>query len=137
MPPHATENAEPFDYTVETSRPWEEAVAAVEEAAARHGFRVLYTHDVAADLAEKGFPRDPLKIVEICNARYASEVLAQDVKAALMLPCPIVVYREGGVTRLSTLLPEAMLRFYPQAGLEAVARKVQEAVLAIVNEAKG
>ena len=41
--------------------------------------------DVA--LAEKGFPRAPLKIIEICNAKYASQVLNEDVRIFLMLPC--------------------------------------------------
>lgn len=60
---------------------------------------MLHTHDVAATLGEKGFRRDPLKIVEICNARYANEVLQKDIMAALMLPCPIAVYeKEGNVT---------------------------------------
>ncbi len=135
--PRTPESVEPFDYTVETSRPFEDAVAAVEEATARHGFRVLHTHDVGGMLAEKGFAREPIKIVEICNARYASEVLAKNVKVALMLPCPISIYREGGVTHLSTMLPEAIARFYPAADIEAAAAEVQKAVLAIVNEAKG
>ena len=61
-----------FEYTIETNKEFDEAVAAVEETSAQTGFRVLHTHDVAATLTEKGFPREPLKIVEICNARYAA-----------------------------------------------------------------
>lgn len=80
-----------FHYTVETSKSFEVAVQAIEQKTAEKGFRVLHTHDVAATLAEKGFPRDPLKIIEICNARYASEVLKKDVNIALMLPRPVAV----------------------------------------------
>lgn len=61
-----------FDYTVTTEKPFEEAVLAIEKKAGEKGFRVLHTHDVAATLAEKGYPREPLKIIEICNAKYAS-----------------------------------------------------------------
>ena len=125
-----------FHYTVETSKPFDLAVQAVEQKTVEKGFRVLHTHDVAATLAEKGFPRDPLKIVEVCNARYASEVLKKDINIALMLPCPITVYTKSGATYISTMLPSTLMDFYPQAGIEEIARKVEQVVLEIVNEAK-
>ena len=124
-----------FEHTVETRKPFEEAVRAIEQKSAEKGFRVLHTHDVAATLAEKGFPREPLKIVEICNARYANEVLKKDVKISLMLPCPISVYREKGKTFISTLLPSSLAEFYPGAGVESLAAEVEKVVLEIVNEA--
>ncbi len=124
------------DYTVETSKSFAEAVAAVEQKTAEKGFRVLHTHDVAATLAEKGFPREPLKIVEVCNAKYASQVLAKDVKLALMLPCPISVYVDKGKTFLSTLLPTSMSALYPNAGIESIAADVEKIVVAIVEEAR-
>ncbi|HVB35002.1 MAG TPA: DUF302 domain-containing protein [Patescibacteria group bacterium] len=127
----------PIEYTVETAKPFDEAVRAVEETSAKRGFRVLHTHDVAATLAEKGYQREPLKIIEICNARFASEVLEKDVKTSLMLPCPITVYAEHGKTFLTTLLPEVVASFYPEAGIEALAAEVQKIVVSIVDEAKG
>jgi uncharacterized protein (DUF302 family) len=54
-----------MEYTVETKKTFDEAVRSIEQAASERGFRVLHTHDVAADLAEKGFVREPLKIIEI------------------------------------------------------------------------
>src|ERR1035441_5531082 len=84
-----------FEYTVKTSKSFDEAVSAVEQNTAANGFRVLHTHDVAATLAEKGFQREPLKIVEVCNAKYANEVLQKDITTALMLPCPITVYERS------------------------------------------
>jgi len=101
---------------------------------------VLHTHDVAATLAEKGFPRDPLKIVEICNARYASEVPEERhqyrANIALMLPCPVAIYTQSGSTYISTMLPSTLVEFYPRAGIDEIATKVEQVVLEIVNEAK-
>ena len=124
-----------FEYTVETSKSFEEAVAAVQAHSGQKGFRVLHTHDVAATLAEKGFPREPLKVVEICNAWYASEVLKKDVKVSLMLPCPISIYREAGTTWISALLPTTITEFFPDAGIDAVAAEVENTVMEIVNSA--
>ena len=125
-----------FERTVISEKPFEEAVAAIEKRSADKGFRVLHTHDVAATLAEKGFPREPLKIVEICNAKYASEVLNKDVKLSLMLPCPISVYVQGGKTYISTLLPSSIADFFPRAGIEKLASEVERIVLEIIEEAK-
>jgi uncharacterized protein (DUF302 family) len=129
-------NNKPIEYTVETKKAFDDAVRAVEEAAAQHGFRVLHTHDIAGTLAEKGYPREPIKIIEICNARFASEVLQKDVKTALMLPCPITVYVDRGKTYMSTMLPEVISSFYPEAGIESLAAEVQKIVVEIVNQAK-
>lgn len=123
-----------FEYSVVTSKTFDEAVKAVEENTAAKGFRVLHTHDVTATLAEKGFEREPLKIVEICNAKLAHEVLQKDVTTALMLPCPIVVYRKDGKTHISTMLPSLMGEFFPGKGIETVAALVESVVLSIVDE---
>lgn len=125
-----------FEKTVTTDKSFDEAVAAVEQKAAEKGFRVLHTHDVAAMLAEKGFPREPLKIIEICNARYASQVLDKDVKISLMLPCPISVYVREGQTHISTLLPTSLVPFFPRAGIEEIAAEVERIVLEIIEEAR-
>jgi len=126
----------PIEYTVETEKSFDDAVRAVEEASAQHGFRVLHVHDVAATLAEKGYAREPIKIIEICNARFASEVLQKDIKTALMLPCPITVYVDHGKTYMSTLLPEVIASFYPEAGIESLSAEVQKIVVEIVDQAK-
>lgn len=123
-----------FEYSVLTSKTFDEAVKAVEENTAANGFRVLHTHDVAATLAEKGFQREPLKIVEVCNAKYAHEVLQKDITAAMMLPCPILIYLQDGKTHISTMLPSVMGTFFPGKGIETVAALVEKAVVAIVNE---
>lgn len=126
----------PVEYTVETRKAFDEAVNAVEEQSAAKGFRVLHTHDIAGTLAAKGFQREPLKIIEICNARMASEALAKDVRLALMLPCPISVYTQNGKTFISTLRPSVIPTFFAGAGTESIAAEVETAVLDIVNEAK-
>jgi uncharacterized protein (DUF302 family) len=124
-----------FERTWTTDKSFEQTVSAVETQAAEHGFRVLHTHDIAATLGEKGFPRGPLKIIEICNAKYASQVLDRDVKISLMLPCPVSVYVQDGETRVSTLLPTSMIEFFPAAGIEGLASEVETIVVRIVEKA--
>ncbi|MCL4487765.1 MAG: DUF302 domain-containing protein [Chloroflexi bacterium] len=127
---------QPFEKTVTTDKPFEQAVSAVELKAAEKGFRVLHTHDVAATLAEKGFPRSPLKIIEICNAKYASQVLDKDVRISLMLPCPISVFIQQDKTHISTLLPSSISQFFPEAGIDQLAAEVEAIVVQIIDEAR-
>jgi uncharacterized protein (DUF302 family) len=127
---------EKFDYTVETFKEFDEAVTSIEAKSKEKGFGVLHVHDVKATLAGKGFDREPLKIIEICNPKYASEVLKADVKISLMLPCPISVYVEGGKTYISALRPKVISDFYPGANIKETAEDVDGVVLSIVDECK-
>ncbi|MEW5993300.1 MAG: DUF302 domain-containing protein [Candidatus Zixiibacteriota bacterium] len=77
-----------------------------------------------------------MKIIEICNANYASQVLDKDVKISLMLPCPTSVYVEGGQTHINTLLPTSIVQFFPHAGIEGLALVVESIVLQIIEEAR-
>ena len=124
-----------LDYTVSTDKSYADAVQAVVDSAAAHGFRVQFVHDVAETLAEKGFEREPVTIVEMCNAKYASEVLARDIKIGLMLPCPVMVYEESGAVTISTMRPTLIGAFFPEAHLEQIAAEVESKIVAIVDEA--
>jgi uncharacterized protein (DUF302 family) len=126
-----------FLYTVTTKKSFEAAVDAVEAKTVEKGFHVVHTYDVAATLAAAGLTRGPLKIIEVCNARFADEALKRDVNVALMLPCPIVVYTEGDQTFISTMRPSALAEFSPHSGLNGLASQVEAIVLRIINEARG
>lgn len=123
-------------YTVTTDKAFDDAVRAVEAETASQGFRVLHVHDVAATLSEKGFDREPLKIVEICNARYADRVLSEHIEISAFLPCKVTVYRREGTTYLSALRPTVMGRFFPGAIVAEVASEVETVVRSIVDRAR-
>jgi len=122
-----------LDYTVKSSKSFDEAVDAVTAAVPDLGFKVQHVHDLAAALQKKGHAREPLKIIEICNADHAAAVLEKNVKIALMLPCPIVVYEEDGEVFVSTLRASVMADFYPEAEIGDVSEQVEEALVSAVN----
>lgn len=127
---------EQFDYTKQTVKDFEQVISSVETKAKEKGFAVLHIHDVKAIFASKGIEHEPLKIIEICNAKYASQVLARDIKISLMLPCRISVYIEGGKTYISALRPKLIADFYPDADIHGLAQEVDTIVLGIVDESK-
>jgi len=124
-----------LDHTARTGLSYRDAVVAVVAAATAHGFKVQFVHDVAETLAEKGFAREPVTIIEICNAKYASQALEADILVGLMLPCPVMVYEIDGQVRISAMRPSLIATFFPDAGLEAVAAEVDEKIRSIVDTA--
>lgn len=124
-----------LDYTVPTGKSFEDAVGAVVDQTTSAGFKVQFVHDVSATLAEKGYDRERVTIVEMCNAKYASQVLAADVKIGLMLPCPIMIYAQGGEVFISTMRPTLIGNFFPDAGISGVAAEVEGIITGVIDTA--
>jgi len=124
-----------LDYTVPTPKSHADAVQAVIDSALAHKFSVPFVNTLSETLAEKGFEREPVTIVEMCNAGHASAVLARDVKIGLMFPCPVMVYAENGEVFITTMRPSLIGSFYPEAQIDAIAAEVESAIIAIVDEA--
>lgn len=123
-------------YTVATEKSFAEVERAVQDAVAAKGFRVLYVHDVQATFAEKGIQREPYKIIEVCNVKYANQALTADPLIGLMMPCKINVYTENGKTKLALLKPSMISTFFPQAAIDAMGQEVESILRAVVDVAK-
>lgn len=124
-----------LDHTIESSKGFDDTVQAVLDEVAMANYRVLATHDVSATLAEKGFDRERVTIVELCNAKHAHAVLAADVRIGLMLPCPIMVYAEGDVVKIATMKPTLIAQFFPGADIDDVAADVESSLRGIMQRA--
>jgi len=125
-----------FDYTVTTGKNVEAALASVQEEITKAGMRVLHVHDVQATLAEKGIQREPYRIVEFCNAKYASEFLRADPKIGLCMPCKINVYVHEGKVFFSGMRPIVLPQFFPHVDLGNMPQEVDAIVRSIIDKAK-
>jgi uncharacterized protein (DUF302 family) len=124
-----------MDYTKTTDKPFDRVVADIERLAAEKSFRVLHIHNVQQTLQEKGFIREPIKIVEICNAGFAHKALGKEIGVSMFMPCKITVYTEGGQTHMIAPRPAVIAEFFPEAGLEELAADVDTVITTIVDEA--
>ena len=125
-----------FDYTKTTEKTFEEAVQSVQDEIAKAGMRVLYVHDVEQTLSEKGFQREPFKIIEFCSAKFANEFLNKDIKLGLCLPCKINVYTKDGQTFISGMRPIILPHFFPQVDLGERPKEIDQIIQKIINNAK-
>jgi uncharacterized protein (DUF302 family) len=123
-------------HIVESRKPLDRVVKDLEAAVARHKFGVLGVHDLKAKMADKGVTFDAeCRIVEVCNPQQAKNVVEANLEISTALPCRISVYQQGGITRLATIKPTALLDLYSTSGLQVVAREVEAALEAIMKEA--
>lgn len=125
-----------FDYTITTLKTFDEAVLRVQDEITKAGMRVLFVHDIQKSLVEKGFSRDPFKIVEFCNAKYANEFLNADIKIGLCMPCKINVYVKDGEIFISGMRPIVLSQFFPHAGLGEMPKEIDQIIQDIIDNAK-
>ena len=125
-------------YTVDTSKPFEQASTDLDAAVKRNGFGVLHIHDIGNTLRSKGIAfEEQCRVFEVCNPAQAAKVLATDMSLNMALPCRISVYTEKGKVKIGMIKPADMLAMLSKdATLAQVAREVEEKTTLMINEAK-
>ncbi|MGA5629815.1 DUF302 domain-containing protein [Streptomyces cellulosae] len=101
------------------------ATAAVRQALADQGFGILTEIDVQATLKAKlGHDMEDYLILGACNPPLAHQALEADRSIGLLLPCNVVVRRDGDHTLVQALDPGTMVTL---TGLEALKPIADEA----------
>ncbi|MEV5088371.1 DUF302 domain-containing protein [Streptomyces griseoincarnatus] len=115
-----------YDRTVRlTDTDFDTAVAAVRRALADQGFGVLTEIDVRATLKAKlDHDMEDYLILGACNPPLAQRALEADRSIGLLLPCNVVVRRDGDHTLVQALDPGTMVTL---TGLDALTPVADEA----------
>jgi uncharacterized protein (DUF302 family) len=133
-----TESEPHMYHIVETTKPFDQAATDLEAAVKRHGFGVLHIHDLGATLRGKGIEfQNECRVFEVCNPAQANKVMNLDMRLNMALPCRISVYTQDGATRIGMIRPADMLAaLSPEPALRAIADEVENATMAMIDEAK-
>ncbi len=125
-------------YLVESDKAFDQASLGLEEAVKKHGFGVLYIHDLGNTLRTKGVEfKDQCKIFEVCNPTQAAKVLSVDMRLNMALPCRISVFTENGKTKIGLIKPADMLsQLSDDETLRKVAEEVELKVIQMVDDAR-
>ncbi|MFC8176602.1 DUF302 domain-containing protein [Streptomyces sp. NPDC057325] len=98
------------------------ATAAVRQALADQGFGILTEIDVKATLKAKlGHDMEDYLILGACNPALAHRALEADRSIGLLLPCNVVVRRDGDHALVQALDPGTMVTLTGLDALEPVA----------------
>jgi len=77
----------------ESSKGFDDTVAAIEQAIRENGWASPGTVDMNASMAKHGVEFKPrVKLVKLCKADYAASVLQTDRHLACLMPCTMAVY---------------------------------------------
>jgi uncharacterized protein (DUF302 family) len=125
---------EKLAYKKISQRKFNEIVDAIEKNSAENMFRVLHIHDVQATLAEKGFERSPLKIIEVCNAGFANQALNKSLDVAIFMPCKIVVAQLEESIQVTLVRPEMIADFMPEANVDEMAAEVELTLKKVLDD---
>lgn len=123
-------------YSVHSKKSLDEIEAALNEAVAKQKFGIMTVHDLQATMQKKGveFAKE-CRIYEVCNPHQAKKVLEANGAVSTALPCRISVYEEGDGYQVATILPSELMKVFGSPELEPVAKEVEVAVKAIIDDA--
>ncbi len=123
---------------LETRLGIDEAVAALEAAAASEKFGVVGFHHLNETMAKKGITMErQVRIVEMCQPNIAKEVVTMEPEISSALPCRVSVYERDGKNWLCTIKPTAMLGMFDVPGAAEAAQMVEDTMLRIMEKARG
>ncbi len=126
-----------FHYTVETAKTIQQVIQDLEQSLKSRKFGVLWAFDLTATLHSKGIEfTKPYHILEVCNPVRAKEVLSEDDLVGYFLPCKIVVYDDGGVTKIGLPRPTALMKMIERPALQPIAQIVEQTLISAIDEAK-
>jgi uncharacterized protein (DUF302 family) len=118
------ENPVSYDRTVRLTSGFATTVDAVREALAAQGFGILTEIDLAATLKAKlGHDMEDYVILGACNPPLAHRAIEADRAIGLLLPCNVVVRREGDHTLVQALDPNTMVTLTGLPALQPVAQE--------------
>ncbi len=121
---------------VESRKSLDQLAKDLEAAVVRNKFGVLGVHDLKETMSKKGVTFDrECRIFEVCNPHQAKKVLETNLEISTALPCRISVYEEGGLTKLATIKPTAMIALYATPALQGMAEEVEATLDRIMAEA--
>jgi uncharacterized protein (DUF302 family) len=124
-----------FDYTVQTQKSIDEAIASIEQNLKAEKFGVLWMFDIKEKLNEKGLEfNEEFKVLEVCNPFEAQRVLTENKLAGYFLPCKIVVFNREGETNIGMPRPTSLINMLNNDKLKKLAKDIEERLMKCIND---
>ncbi len=125
-----------YAYEQKTSKPFEEAEAAVRAALKQRGFGILTEIDAQKTLKEKiGLDMQPYKILGACNPKFAHQAIEAEPNIGVLLPCNVLLRQGENQTIITCILPTVQLGKVGNPGVHPLAEEVERLLTAAVDEA--
>jgi uncharacterized protein (DUF302 family) len=127
-----------YGTTISTALKFDEAVEKTRAALGEQGFGVLTEIDVQATLKNKlDEDMEPYLILGACNPQLAHQALGVERDIGLLLPCNVVVRRDGDRTLVQALDPQVMVSLPDRPDLQPVADEADRRLRAALGAVEG
>ncbi|MFB6202954.1 MAG: DUF302 domain-containing protein [Candidatus Nanohaloarchaea archaeon] len=128
-----------MSYTTERrfSAPVKDVEEATEEALKDEGFGVLCDIQIDEKFREKLDEEfREYRILGACNPPLAHTALEEEIGIGALLPCNVIVYRDGDETVVEAVDPEEMLSVVDNPELDEIAEEVGEKLDTVLRSIK-
>jgi len=123
-----------YGYKKQVELSFADAVTKVKEELKKEGFGVLTEIDVKDTMKKKiDADYDNYVILGACNPQFAHKALQADKEIGLLLPCNVVVYKDGGSVVVSAIVPSVAMSVADVPELESIAKEVEEKLKRVIN----
>ena len=123
-----------YGSTITTDLSFKEAVERTRDALSEQGFGVLTEIDVQATMKKKlDEDVEPQIILGACNPNLAFRALQAEPGIGLLLPCNVVVRRDGEKTLVQALDPQVMVSLPGRPELQPVADEAAQRLRAALQ----
>ncbi len=123
-----------YTYSKELEGDFEEIEARVREELKKRGFGVLTEIDVKKTLKEKlNVDHPEYKILGACNPPFSHKVLEREKEVGALLPCNVLIYKDGDKIKVSTILPTSQMNIIGDEEIENIAKEVESLLKEVVD----
>ncbi len=113
---------------------FEDAVSRTTEALGEEGFGVLTEIDVKATMKKKlDVDMDEYLILGACNPGLAHEAIQAEQPIGLLLPCNVILVRDGDEVTVSAVRPSKMFEVVEKPGMEEIADDVEKRLERVIE----
>lgn len=130
-------SASSYDFVLEmtTQKTTRQAIVALWKSAQAHGWIIVNDNDLSGLLGNGSVD---IKSIGICHPDLARPFLESDFRTGLCMPCNVLVYRDGDITRIVAMRPNIVMpKIFPTIAerVQVTAEAVDEALRKILETA--
>ncbi len=120
-----------FSLKYKSEKSIEEIATKIKNEVENSGFKVLNELNLSEKIRKTlNIDYEDYLILEVCNPKFAQEILSQEKSAGVFLPCKIALFQDGNETKIEFQKPTFISTFFYSKPIESITEKIET----ILNE---
>ena len=125
-----------FSIKYKSKKSVQEVAEGIKKEVGNSGFKVLHELDLSEKISRTlNIDYDDYLILEVCNPKFAQEILSQKKSAGVFLPCKIALYRDGDETKIEFQKPTFISTFFYSKPIESITDKIETILNEVIKTA--